>query len=199
LDSFSIRKVENYYIDGLLAVSKYYENGNFKYQYDFENGVNISLKKLKETIDQGDKLMSEKNYTEANKYFINAKNDFPIDIPENIRLQKSSSYCIKVINEIEEKENKRLEKKTEEILFLILKQAEADNNKIKTCHFCGQEFKGRGYSIGYVGCDCCCKPHCTEKCARDCNFGKLCNAQLFTVYKPCDYYSKVTGNSILIR
>jgi tetratricopeptide (TPR) repeat protein len=87
-----------------MVTEMHYENDEFQYQYEFENGENISLKKLRDLTGVGDKFMAEKKYDLAADAYSKAKNNYPTSLPENIHLNKSIANCVNYLKELEEKE-----------------------------------------------------------------------------------------------
>ncbi|MFN5032877.1 MAG: hypothetical protein ACK5FX_11720, partial [Flavobacteriia bacterium] len=60
------------------------------YTYEFENGVNLSLKNLENKIKEGDAELAKKNFDRAIEiYTVDCMNNFPGSIPQNVRVQKS--------------------------------------------------------------------------------------------------------------
>jgi hypothetical protein len=112
----------DFYKNGQLVKTKFHKwdnNGNrIGYEYEFENGVNLTLKELSQKLDEAEKLTAQKEYQAAVTKFESCRNSFPQDIPENIRFKKSLDKAIALLEEYNKKqEEKRLaeEKRQEEI------------------------------------------------------------------------------------
>ena len=98
----------DFYLNGQLVKTKFYQfdnNGENKgYAYEFENGVNITLKELTQKLDNADKLLAQKNYQEAVNAYEECKNNLPYNIAENIRLSNSLSKANNLLNEYNRKQ-----------------------------------------------------------------------------------------------
>jgi hypothetical protein len=155
----------DYYQNGQLVKTQYYKydnNGEDKgYAYEFENGVNITLKELSQKLDNADKLLAQKNYQEAVNAYEECKNNFPYNIAENIRLSNSLSKAKNLLEEYNRKqeeirlaeerkrEQARLaeEKRLEQIRLAEEKKREQEralaqkNNdeKFINCKFCNKK------------------------------------------------------------
>lgn len=105
-----------YFQKGKLVTEMHFENDAFQYQYEFENGENISLKNLRDLTALGDKFMAEKKYDLAADAYSKAKNKYPSSLPENIHLNKSIASCVSYLKELaaREQENKNDESRTTE-------------------------------------------------------------------------------------
>lgn len=80
------------------------------YSYEFENGINLTLKMLEEKNKEGLELMKQGNYSEAWSILKKAReNNIPKNISENLALDKSISEAKKQVEKIEkQQEEKRL-------------------------------------------------------------------------------------------
>jgi hypothetical protein len=77
------------YINGKLVRTDYSDKSTY-YYYEFENGINLSLKSLEEKIKGADYELASKNYDNAIELYNNCyKNDYPKTIELNQRIQKS--------------------------------------------------------------------------------------------------------------
>lgn len=111
----------DYFQNGQLVKTQYYQydnNGvNLGYAYEFENGVNLSLKTLSANLDEADRLLAQKDYYAAVTKYESCRNNYPTNIPENIRYKKSYDNALTLMGEYNKKqEEKRLaeEKKMEQ-------------------------------------------------------------------------------------
>ncbi len=98
----------DYFQNGQLVKTQYYQydnNGNNQgYAYEFEKGVNLTLKALAQKLDDADKLLAQKNYQEAVNAYEECKNNYPYDIAENIRLSNSLSKANNLLDEYNRKQ-----------------------------------------------------------------------------------------------
>jgi hypothetical protein len=79
----------SFYLNGKLVKSDYSDKNGF-YSYEFENGVNLSLKNLENKIKEADAEVTSKNFDKAiEMYTTSCSNDFPKSIPLNMRIEKS--------------------------------------------------------------------------------------------------------------
>lgn len=130
--SITIKERENsyirdisYYQNGKLVNTTYYPddyNDYFNpyepgsklnlndYSYEFENGINITLKGLEQKNKEGLELMKQGNYLEAWTILKKAReNNIPKNISQNLALDKSISEAKKRVEKIEnQQEEKRL-------------------------------------------------------------------------------------------
>jgi hypothetical protein len=78
----------SYYIDGGLAKIITYTSKDSYYEYEFRNGINLTLKELDETISYIRSLAIQESYYDANRIAKEARNNkFPPDIPQNVALE----------------------------------------------------------------------------------------------------------------
>jgi hypothetical protein len=98
----------DFYKNGQLVKTKFHKwdnNGNrIGYEYEFENGVNLSLKELTQKLDEAEKLTAQKDYQAAVTKFESCRNSFPQDIPENIRFKKSFDRAFALLEEYNKKQ-----------------------------------------------------------------------------------------------
>jgi hypothetical protein len=130
--SITIKERENsyirdisYYQNGKLVNTTYYPddyNDYFNpyepgsklnlndYSYEFENGINITLKGLEQKNKEGLELMKQGNYSDAWTILKKAReNNIPKNISQNVALDKSISEATKQVEKIEkQQEEKRL-------------------------------------------------------------------------------------------
>lgn len=82
----------SYYQNGKLVKTLYFLPNYKTYNYEFENGVNLTLQELDKKINEGNSYLKAGNYDMAISTFENAaKNDFPTTINQNTTLQKNIS------------------------------------------------------------------------------------------------------------
>ncbi len=119
----------SYYQNGKLVKSLYFLPNYKTYEYEFENGVNLTLKSLDSKIEEGNNYLKSGNYDQAISIFENAaKNDYPSAISQNTTLQKSintaksqkSAYLQKL-------EQQRIAEETK----ILQKQKEQEQERIK--------------------------------------------------------------------
>lgn len=80
----------SYHQNGKLVKTLYFLPNYKTYEFEFENGVNLSLKSLDSKIEEGNNYLKLGNYDQAISVFENAaKNDYPPTISQNTVLQKS--------------------------------------------------------------------------------------------------------------
>jgi hypothetical protein len=79
----------SYYLSGKLVRTDFREKNN-SYFYEFENGINLTLKSLEDKIKEADNELAYKNYDYAIELYKNCyKNDYPKTIALNLRIEKS--------------------------------------------------------------------------------------------------------------
>ncbi len=83
----------SYYQKGSLILEKHMSGHKLNYAYEFENGVNISLKALNDFIKSADKALSENKLEEAEALIKKAQNSFPVELTENVQLDIISKKC----------------------------------------------------------------------------------------------------------
>jgi Fic family protein len=83
----------SFYHKGSLILEKHMLDGKLNYAYEFENGVNISLKALNDLIKSADKALTENKLEESQALLKKAQNSFPADLAENIQLGIISKKC----------------------------------------------------------------------------------------------------------
>jgi hypothetical protein len=101
-------KEVSYYQNGQLVKTIYLANGKINYEYEFENGTNLTLKALDEKIQEGDSYLASEDFERAISTYENAlKNNYPNNIKQNVLLNKNLTIA----------NNKKLayEKKQEQI------------------------------------------------------------------------------------
>ncbi|MFM7681641.1 MAG: hypothetical protein ACKO7P_02735, partial [Bacteroidota bacterium] len=82
----------SYFQNGKLVKTLYFLPNYKTYNYEFENGVNLTLQELDKKINEGNSYLKAGNYDMAISTFENAaKNDFPSTISQNTTLQKNIS------------------------------------------------------------------------------------------------------------
>jgi hypothetical protein len=102
----------SYYQNGKLVKTTYYPDdyhiNNFPsytspktnendYSYEFENGVNITLKELDRKNEEGNALLKKEAFTEAISLLENARdNNFPTSLAQNIAFDKSIANAKKL-------------------------------------------------------------------------------------------------------
>ena len=80
----------SYFINGKLVLTDFMQFASKLYSYEFEDGVNLSLKQLENKIKEGDAAVAQKNYNYAIDLYSNTcKNDYPTNIPLNQRIKTS--------------------------------------------------------------------------------------------------------------
>jgi uncharacterized protein (TIGR02145 family) len=89
----------SYFQNGKLVKTKTRLNDGKFYEYEFENGINLTLKELDKKIEKGKEYIKSGNYDLAISEFENAlKNNFPTSIAQNINLNKNL-LNVKKLNE----------------------------------------------------------------------------------------------------
>ncbi len=184
----------SFYIDGKLVVIEY-RNGKNYYTYEFENGINLSLKNLDYKIDDAINASKANDFDRAFEILNKeCKNDFPKNVKENIRLentlvllkQEKEAYLKKQeeirIEEQRKREEQRLaeEKKLTEYLYQLYFGSNNQSSNVRescTCEWCSSNISGKGYEYKRHGGDPCvpqtsamylanlCAPYCSRKCA----------------------------------
>ena len=162
----------SFYLNGKLVRTNYSDKKGY-YFYEFENGVNLSLKELEEKIKRGDLALSQKNYDYAIDIFtIICKNDYPATAPLNVKIRNSianvnnqkNAYLQKLEKQkiAEEKRQEQLmiaEERKQEQLRLAENKKRAEQEKKnekkwpeRTCSSCHESFCCHpGYTIDEYG------------------------------------------------
>lgn len=92
--NLKVNREEYYSLNKLIGINYFDTSGNFSYKYEFENGVNITLKKFDENILQYDLLIARKNLDEALEGYQNLqRNHYPKDLKQNELLIKKIANC----------------------------------------------------------------------------------------------------------
>ncbi|MFN5879579.1 MAG: hypothetical protein ACK44B_11970, partial [Flavobacteriales bacterium] len=118
----------SYYQAGKLVKTTYFKNLDAEkeeifemrglkkyYSYEFENGVNLSLKELDQKIKEGNALVKQQRYDEAISYFREARNnDFPSSVSQNSQLDKLITSTQNQLDQVAKKnEEERIAKEKE--------------------------------------------------------------------------------------
>jgi hypothetical protein len=118
---------EIFYDNGKKIYSSFSDGNSNYYSYEFENGINLSLKELENKIAEAEKESKLNNFEKALNILNNeCKNKYPKNIKENIRLENT----VKLVNQ--EKENykkKEEEKKEQDKINYWLSLTSYDQNK----------------------------------------------------------------------
>lgn len=78
----------SFYLNGKLVRTNNSDKNGY-YSYEFENGVNLSLKNLEDKIKEADSELSKKNFDKAIElYSTNCANEYPKTIALNQRIEK---------------------------------------------------------------------------------------------------------------
>ena len=93
----------SYFINGKLVLTDFMQFASKLYSYEFEDGVNLSLKQLENKIKEGDAALASKNFDKALEIYSECSNDYPPNIELNKRIENS-------INNAENKQNIYLQK-----------------------------------------------------------------------------------------
>ena len=93
----------SYFINGKLVLTDFMQFASKLYSYEFEDGVNLSLKQLENKIKEGDAALASKNFDKALEIYSECSNDYPPTIELNKRIENS-------INNAENKQNIYLQK-----------------------------------------------------------------------------------------
>jgi hypothetical protein len=90
----NLPKEISYYQNGELVLTTTFLPNRKEYSFEFDKGVNLTLKELDKKISEGNNLLQLSNYDQAISIFeIALKNDFPETIPQNISLRKNISLA----------------------------------------------------------------------------------------------------------
>ena len=119
----------SYFINGKLVLTDFMQFASKLYSYEFEDGVNLSLKQLENKIKEGDAALASKNFDMALEIYSKCSNDYPPTIELNKRIEnsinnaenKKNSYLQKI-----EKERMAEEKKQEQKRIVEEKKQEAE-------------------------------------------------------------------------
>ena len=131
---------EDFFKNNKLIETIFYEaDGSFKYKYEFENNLNLTLQQLDRDIKEVDNLFSSKRVEEALEGYKNLLNNkYSLDIVQNKNLNKKLAICQKAKDEKDRKEElvrqveqQRLDKirAIEEAKQAKIRQAEESRNQ----------------------------------------------------------------------
>jgi hypothetical protein len=130
----------SYHQNGKLVKTLYFLPNYKTYNYEFENGVNLTLQELDKKINEGNSFLKSGNYDQAISVFENAaKNDFPSTISQNTTLQKNitsaktqkAAYIQKLEQERIATEKKREQERKAEEAKRIEKQKQQEQERIR--------------------------------------------------------------------
>ena len=130
----------SYHQNGILVKTLYFLPNYKTYNYEFENGVNLTLQELDKKINEGNSSLKSGNYDQAISVFENAaKNDFPSTISQNTTLQKNitsaktqkAAYLQKLEQERIATEKKREQERKAEEAKRIEKQKQQEQESIR--------------------------------------------------------------------
>jgi hypothetical protein len=104
--AFKQNNKEDFFKNNKLIETIFYEaDGSFKYKYEFENNLNLTLQQLDRDIKEVDNLFSSKRVEEALEGYKNLLNNkYPLDIAQNKNLNKKLAICQKSKDEKDRKE-----------------------------------------------------------------------------------------------
>ena len=139
----------SYFINGKLVLTDFMQFASKLYSYEFEDGVNLSLKQLENKIKEGDAALASKNFDKALEIYSECSNDYPPNIELNKRIENS-------INNAENKQNIYIQKIEKERLAEERKQeqeklAEEKKNTAKL-----KAILDRAFEV-LCSCGCCSK------------------------------------------
>jgi hypothetical protein len=99
---------EGFYLNNKQIGNNYYDPfGKFIYKYEFENGINLTIKKFEENIRENDNLISGKKLDQALAGYKNLlNNNYPKDLKQNLDLVKKIDYCKNLIQKKEQEEQR---------------------------------------------------------------------------------------------
>jgi hypothetical protein len=135
--AFKQNNKEDFFKNNKLIETIYYDSdGSFKYKYEFENSLNLTLQQLDRDTKEVDNLFSNKRLEDALEGYKNLLNNkYPLDIVQNQNLNKKLTICQKAKDEKDRKEElvrlveqKRLDKikAIEEAKQYKIRQAEEE-------------------------------------------------------------------------
>lgn len=137
----SLKQWEISYYQNNNVVKTLYKTETESYAYEYLKGENISLMKLEQEINKGEKELANKNYSAALDIFNNnCNNTFPKGIPLNVKLQKA----INVAKAKKLEEDQRIERER--------KAAAAKKYPNRACKYCENDFccePGYKWEINY--------------------------------------------------
>lgn len=110
VSDFRITEEEIYLNNSKIGSNHYDFNGKFLYKYEFENGVNLTLRSLDNEIKLYDNLIKNNDpYSALAGFQKLAQNKFPSEISQNILIASKIEECQLLISRKEEEEQRRLE------------------------------------------------------------------------------------------
>jgi hypothetical protein len=87
----------NFYNNGKIVRTDYSDLNNNKYSYEFENGINLTLKNLDTKIKEAEIAISSNNYEKSLSILENdCRNNFPKNIPQNQKIENLRSKSLEL-------------------------------------------------------------------------------------------------------
>ncbi len=107
---------------------------NYSFEYEFENGVNLSLKYLDEKIRQGNEYLKNGDFTKSISIFEDSrKNNFPSSTPQNLQLDKCITNAKnKEADHLKKEEEKRIAKEEQERKEFLKKVADSQAKRAES-------------------------------------------------------------------
>ncbi|MDT8887145.1 hypothetical protein PQG44_05630 [Aquirufa sp. LEPPI-3A] len=121
IDDLKIINEEYFFNNSLVGHNFYDSNGSYLYTYEYENGVNLSLKKFDDDLKVYNKLVSNNSLDQALEgYRQLLNNKYPQEISQNIELKNKIEICRQLIvkKEIEDEKIRIAEEARQEKIRL---------------------------------------------------------------------------------
>ncbi|MBP6054307.1 MAG: hypothetical protein KA527_01605 [Cytophagaceae bacterium] len=121
IDDLKIINEEYFFNNSLVGHNFYDSNGSYLYTYEYENGVNLSLKKFDADLKVYNKLVSNNSLDQALEgYRQLLNNKYPQEISQNIELKNKIEICRQLIvkKEIEDEKIRIAEEARQEKIRL---------------------------------------------------------------------------------
>ncbi len=113
---------EEYFLNNSLVGQNFYDsNGSYLYTYEYENGINLSLRKFDSDLKMYNKLVSNNSLDQALEgYQQLLNNKYPQEISQNIELKNKIEICRQLIvkKEIEDEKIRLAEEARQEKIRL---------------------------------------------------------------------------------
>lgn len=124
---------EDFYLNKSKIGSNYFDlDGSFLYKYEFENGINLTLRDLDEEIKSYDNWVKSKDFYEALEGYKGLKqNKYPNDLAQNILLAKKIKECQLLISQKEaDDERKQLAEKARQEKIRLAEERKQESIRI---------------------------------------------------------------------
>ena len=143
----------DFHQNGQLVKTQYYKFDNvgkdLGYSYEFENGVNISLKALSKKLDEADNYLAKQDFQSAVSVYESCRNNYPTDIAENIRFRSSFEKATSLLDAHNKKqEEKRLAEERKQEQARLAEERRLEQIRLAESQKRNQQIKNNPESVG---------------------------------------------------